>query len=191
MKTQTNHWKLGATVLTLLFIFAACQGNFKDSNNEIPPAPPAMLHLIVYGKLHNIAPPQKLNPNQKYLSEGIAVLFMPHRYPCSDSTSSNDAIRTHLNAQGIITISRTYSMNLTYPLMNLTNKAWKEGNPCFTASVITIDTTKKHPIYNGYYRILAGPKKLGAAFDSHLHRKRPYDSVRVDFTLPDSSKYIK
>jgi hypothetical protein len=187
---QNNRFNKKNTLLITVFIIslmitaAGCQtvGNNNDHNIE---SPDAVLHVIIYGKVDSLSTKKVSN---KY------VLFIPHRYQCTDSTGLSDAV-LHWAARAHISPLGKFYIHYTFPPKLLPGKP-----QCITASVVSYDVPKASTPreYVEYDSLLAGPKKLGNDFVSHFRgptKANPnptsYDTVRVDFTLPDSSKFSK
>jgi hypothetical protein len=179
METQLNKRTL-ISLASLCFILAAALSACHTTDKDNKPhcidcrghAPPVG-YLTVYGKVHNVGVKP---PNYKPVYEK-RVLLIPHKYLCSDSTGSTDAIKEMLRLNSIKK-SGEYSISIS--------DRPPPSFPCYTASVIALDTTRKHPITYHYYRTLAGPKRIHIN-PASFHGKSPHDSVHVDFTLEDST----
>lgn len=118
---------------------------------------------------------------------GISVAIIPHKYPCSDSTGSNDAI-TNQDEFMIIKKSGTYK-RIFFAVIDQNHKNVWGYTPCYTAFVAEYDDGVTDLL--DYNRILAGPKKLGKDFRSHINpniRDAHLDSFRIDFVVQDSAK---
>jgi hypothetical protein len=195
MKSPSNNLKLfslGTITIMLLLALAGCQANFngEKTKKRPPETPTAVDKVIIYGKVDSIplnefkvvnlktGKPQDKGGGQ---IAGMVVAIVPHSHPCSDSTGRSDAVRSRIEGFRIMKSSKnsgTYRGIYFDP---------HELDPCNTIFVAAYDSGRTDQELLQYSRILAGPKKLGKDFGSHFHYHSPYDSVRIDFTVGDTT----
>jgi hypothetical protein len=155
---------LAALVIVLVLTVAACQTTGNENKT-----PPAVSRAIVYGKIHYIAVKDN-NTQNRYV-------FAP--MGCTDPIQLN----APLSAERLLYDQKAYRMIL--------HRGSSVDSLCIAAAVVycnnydsLADATfaASEDFIKGIDSILAGPKKFNLDF-----HKPPYDSVRVDFFLGDST----
>jgi hypothetical protein len=166
-----NALSVAAIIIALVLTAAACQ-----TTNDGSKTPAVVFRAIVYGKIHSMIAKANI-AKKKYV-------FVMNRCTHTDSIQAvvvlggierllvnQNEYRIFLHRGGIKIDSGCLAANLV---------------SCITCDSLAHATFATYEDFKkGIDSILAGPKKFNVDF----HRYPPYDSVRVDFFLGDSTKH--
>jgi hypothetical protein len=163
----------------LLLTLAGCQANLNgEKTKKRPPETPTRpFWAIMHGKIHLTS---AISAKNKYI---ITI------NNCTDTDS--------MPLTGLVGVRRLFNLmyNQSEYRMRLHSAVYKDS-ACVTTGIVyfknfdslahaTFATSKD--FIKGIDSVLSGPKK----FNIDFHTYPPFDTARVDFTLPDSSKVSK
>jgi hypothetical protein len=182
---------LTALIIVVVLGVAACQTTSDSGENFL--RPPGPFRAYIYGKIDSIA----VNDTNH-----VALLIIKNKDKCTDSLHVGciKSVKWIDKSGGYSLPLYSYGDLHGYPVPDslkgdssgfdtsfnvaLTSYKSLDGLVTKTVSQTNIDFDAMIKRYDGF---LLKPKEFNINF--HLHA--PYDSVRVDFTLPDSSKFSR